>query len=498
LDLQFERMITGFSKIFARPQRRDIFEYAGSAMIAALLRWRSRLNYRLRCCAMAVLVGLLPFFSTPEEPQQALSRFVNMFLAQDAGAVLQIIHSDIVSEKDIRVNDVAGFLKRFPTGSLRFKEGRIDERFKSEDGKTERLKATLIFLGPTLAPKYPEPAVLHMTLLWVMEDGKWWLERPLNIGYTINTAAVYPTTLQEETAQRFLATLAVLDRLGLPGAEDLQLLYPGEQGTAVEQYKELENLYKSEKGSEGVDPGGRGVQVLLKAAAKSRGGLLQIYHEDFKKGPEDKRKPVPWEMFKDYVEAAVKHAKFLERREKTKQAETIYRGLIAIGRQFVDEPGGFHFMNWGLTFQKIGAQELSRILPTQGAPSKQMAKNLVNLTSRRLDLLQTAFACMDDMADYKGLKAAIIAAERSKDPVFRAWGINTLAILALKGAPADPETVKSAGAMALVTDLGMQEIALAALGRLASEPTGQLGRFIESQKEWVKSHQVYGTANTFQ
>jgi hypothetical protein len=452
---------------------------------------------RVCCCAAAGLIGLLPFFSTPEEPQQALSRFVNMFLAQDAGAVLQILHSDIVNEKDIRVNDVAGFLKRFPTGSLIFKEGRIDERFKSEDGKTERFKATLIFLGPTLAPKYPERAVLHMTLLWVMEEGKWWLERPLNIGYTISAAAVYPTTLQEETAQRFLAALAVLDGLGLPGAEDLQFLYPGEQGTAVEQYKELENLYRAEKGSEGVDPGGRGVQVLLKAATKSRGGLLQIYHEDFKKGPEDKRKPVPWEMFKDYVEAAVKHAKFLERREKTKQAETIYRGLIAIGRQFVDEPGGFQFMNWGLTFQKMGAQELSRILPTKGAPSKQTAKDLVNLTSRRIDLLQTAFACMDDMADYKALKAAIVAAGRSNDQVFRAWGINTLVILALKGAPADPETVKSAGAMALVTDLGMQQIALAALERLGSEPTGELRQFIDSQKEWVKGHQVYGTPNTF-
>ncbi len=331
-----------------------------------------------------------------------------------------------------------------------------------------------------------------------MEDGKWWLERPLNIGYTINTASAYPTPQQEEIAQRFLATLAVLDKLGLPGNEDLQFLDPADQGTAVEQYKELENLYKDEKGREGVDPGGRGVQVLLKAATKSHGGLLQIYHEDFRKGPEDKRKPVPWEMFKDYVDAAIKHAKFLEKREKIKQAETIYRRVISMGRQFLDEPGGFQFMNWGLTFQKQGAQELARILPINGNPSRQTAKNLVNLISRRLDLLQTAFGCMDDMADYKSLKAAIIAAERPNDQIFKAWGINTLAILALKGAPADPETVKSAGAMALVIDHGMQKIALAALEKLGSEPTGQLRRFIENQKEWVKSHQVYGTANTFQ
>lgn len=455
-------------------------------------------NHTVCCCAAIGLAGLLPFFATPEEPQQALNRFANMFLAQDAGAVLQIIHSDIIDGKDIRVKDIDSFLKRFPAGSLRLKDARIDERFKSEDGKTERFKATLGFLGPALAPQYPEPAVLHMTLLWVMEDGKWWLERPLNIGYTINTAFIYPTPQQEDTAQRFLATLAVLDKLGLPGNEDLQFLDPAEQGTAVERYKELENLYRAEKGRDGVDPGGRGVQVLLEAATKSHGGLLQIYHEDFKKGPEDKRKPVPWEMFKDYVDAAIKHGKFLERREKDKQAETIYRRVISVSRQILDEPGGFQFMNWGLTFQKQGAQELARILPTKGNPSRQAAKNMVNLISRRLDLLQTAFGCMDEMADYKSLKAAIIAAERPDDHIFKTWGINTLAILALKGAPADPETVKSAGAMALVTDQGMQRIAVAALEKLGSEPTGQLRRFIENQKEWVKSHQVYGKANTFQ
>lgn len=455
-------------------------------------------RHRICCYAAIGLVGLLPFFATPEEPQQALSRFVNLFLAQDAGAILQIIHSDIISGKDIRVNDVDRFLKRFPANSLRIKEIRVDERFKSEDGKTERFKATLVFFAPVLSPKYPEPAILNLSLLWVMEESKWWLERPLNIGYTVNTAAIYPTPQQEEAAQRFLTTLTVLDKLGLPGNEDLQFLYPVEQGTAVEQYKELENLYKAEKGREGVDPGGRGVQVFLKAATKSPGGLLQVYHEDFKKGPEDKRKPVPWEMFKDYVEAAIKHAKFLERREKTKQAETIYRRVCSMGRQFLDERGGFQFMNWGLTFQKEGAQELARIIPIKGNPSKQTAKDLVNLTSRRLDLLQTAFSCMDDMADYKSLKAAIIAAERSNDQIFKTWGINTLAILALKGAPADPGTVKSAGAMAIVTDLGMQKIALAALEQLGSEPTGQLRRFIENQKEWIQIHQVYGAANTFQ
>ncbi len=458
---------------------------------------RFQLNHRICCCAVFGLVGLFPFFATPEEPHQALSSFVNMFLAQDAGAVLNILHTDIVSEKDVRVTDVDAFLKRFPAKSLQFKEGIIEDRFKSEDGKTERIRTTLRFNGPVLAPQYPNPSVLDLTLLWVMDNNKWWLERPLKIEYTINNTSVYPTPLQEESAQRFLATLEILDKLGLPGNEDLQLLDPSEQGTAVEQYKELENLYKSEKVREGVDPQGPGVQVLLKAATKNRGGLLQLYHEDFKNQPGDRRRPVPWEMFKDYVDAAISHGKFLEKREKIKQAEMVYRRVTALGRQFLDEPGGFQFMNWGLLFQRQGAQELARILPSRN-PLKQTAKNVVSLSSRRLDLLQTAFGCIDDMADYKSLKAAIIAAERQNDRIFKTWGINTLAILALKGAPANPDIVKAAGAMVLVIDPGMQKIALAGLGKLGSEPTGQLRGFIDNQVEWVKNHQVYGTANTFQ
>ncbi len=135
-----------------------------------------------------------------------------------------------------------------------------------------------------------------------------------------------------------MATLAILDKLGLPGNEDLQLLDPPHQGTAIEQYKELENLYRSEKGREGVDPKGRGVQVLLEAATKNRGGLLQLYHEDFKNRSEDTRKPVPWEMFKDYVEAAIKHAKFLEKREKIKQAKRFTDALLPWAGSFLTSP----------------------------------------------------------------------------------------------------------------------------------------------------------------
>jgi len=445
---------------------------------------------------MVGLIGLLPFFGTTEEPQHALNNFVAMFLAQDSNALLKIIHPEVLSEKEIRLNDVDSFLRRFPAKSLKLQDARV-ERFKSEDDKTERFKAGLKFVGPVLAPQYPEPSVLNLSLLWVMEDGKWWLERPLSIFYAVSSAAPYPTPEQTETATRFVTALAVLDKLGLPGTEDLQLIEPVDSGTAEEHYKELENLYKSEGSPGGVDPGARGVQVLLKAATKNKGGLLRMYHGDFKSVPEDRRRPLPCDMFMNYVDAAIKHGKYLERRENPKRAETIYRRLVSMGRQLLDEPGGLQFMNCGLAIQKRGAQELARILPSRGNPSREQAQAVANLASRRLDLLQTALSCLDDMADYRSLRAAIIASERVNDQVFRPWGINTLAILALKGAPANPDAVKSAGAMIMVADSGMQKTASMALDKLAAEPSGQLRRFIENQKDWILKHQVYGPANTF-
>ncbi len=164
---------------------------------------RFQWNHQICCCVAIGLVGLFPFFATPEEPQQALSSFVNMFLAQDAGAVLNILHTDIVADKDVRVNDVDAFLKRFPARSLQFKEAVIEERFKSEDGKTDRIRSTLRFTGPVLAPQYPDRSVLNLTLLWVMEDNKWWLERPLKIDYTVNTTVGLPNTAARRISAAF-------------------------------------------------------------------------------------------------------------------------------------------------------------------------------------------------------------------------------------------------------------------------------------------------------
>ena len=162
--------------------------------------------------------------------------------------------------------------------------------------------------------------------------------------------------------------------------------------------------------------------MLLKGAGRSQGGLLQIYQGDFPSGPEDKRRPVPWDMFRDYVQAAIKLGKTYEKQAKLKDAERIYRRVISLGRQFLDEPGGFQFVNWGMTFQKQGAEALARLLTSSRSAEKQQASAFVNLTSRRLDLLQTALNSLDDMADYKSLKAAILASGRTGDPDLQTLG----------------------------------------------------------------------------
>jgi hypothetical protein len=449
------------------------------------------------CLALAGVMGVLPFFGSPEEPPAALQRFVTVFTGQDAAGFTKIIHSEITSEIDVTTEEVESFLKRYRSDSLKLESSNVDKRFKSEDGTTERFQASLTFRGPVLSPEYPDPSKLNMTLLWVMQDEKWWLERPLSIMCTVASSDAYPTEAQNETAARFEAAVAVLDQLGLPGKEDLGWVDYPSAGDAVAEYKELEKLHLQERGSKGVDARASGVQVLLKAAGRSQGGLLRIYQGDFPSGPEDKRRPVPWDMFRDYVQAAIKLGKTYEKQAKPKDAERIYRRVISLGRQFLDEPGGFQFVNWGMTFQKQGAEALALMLTSSRSSEKQQASAFVNLTSRRLDLLQTALNSLDDMADYKSLKAAILASARPGDMIFRPWGINTIAIFALRGAPAGPNAMSAAGGIVLVKNPIMEKKATAALNELASEPSGKVRSFIENQKEWIRNHQVYGSVQAF-
>lgn len=450
------------------------------------------------CIALAGLIGLSSFFWAAEEkPDAILQRFSQLFTAQDAAGITELIHPDVRSGKEIRPADVDKFLKRCHSGNLTLRTMKIDNRFKSEDGSTERITSTFIFQGPSLAKEFSGPSAMKMVLLWILEDGKWWLERPMSMEYRVNSQATFPTPMQEELAVRFEAAVAVLDKIGLASSTEGSLTGFVTKGSAVSDLKELEKLHLKERSSKGVHETAYGVQVLLKAAVHRPSGLRDLYHGDFKTDPADTRRPVPWDMFRDYFQAAISYGKSLEARGSKSKAEGVYRKLISLGRQFIEDSSGYQYYLWGLTFEKLGAQELVRVLPENAAAEKQAAQDLVNLASRRIDLLQTALNCLDDLVDYHSLKAAVSAAEGAGNGLFRLWGINTLSILAEKGAPASPSVSQSAGAVVLIGNPDMQRTASEALNRLASHSPREVKSFIEHQRRWVEKHRVYGTVQTF-
>jgi hypothetical protein len=458
---------------------------------------RLPISRHLCCFVFAGLAGILPFFKGAEAPEAALQHFVAMFKAQDAEAVYKIMYPEVVSQTELGVNDVDAFLKRYRSNTLTPEKVQVEKRLKSEDGEAERFQATLLFRSGVLSPQYKTPALLSMTLLWVLEEDKWWIERPLAINYVVTVNDPYPTAAQQETTLRFQTTLGILDKLGLPGSEDLEFLPPLSAGSGAEEYREIEKLYPQERSSRGIDPETRGVQVFLAAASRKQGGFLTVYQADFENDPSKGKQPPPWDMYRDYVRASIMLAKSFEKQKKFGRAESIYRKLIALGRQLLDEPGGYQFVAWGITFQKQGAEELARLLASTGGAQKDRMEAFARLASRRLDLLQTALNCLDDMTDYRSLESAIVACEPSHVGIFRPWAVNTLAILALKGAPANLDAIKQAGAMVIVDNPAMRQVAWKALEKIASEPSGKMAAFVERQKQWVTDHEVYGTVQNF-
>ncbi|MFH1115589.1 MAG: hypothetical protein V1792_16900 [Pseudomonadota bacterium] len=450
------------------------------------------------CIAIAGLIGLSSFiWSTGQNPEEALRKFAQLFTAQDAAGLTQIISPEIRAGKEIRTEDVERFLKRCHSRRLTLHDMKIDERFKSEDGSTERISSTFIFQGPPLAPEFQGPSSLKMVLLWILDDGKWWLERPMSIEYLVKSGAAFPTPKQEELALRFNTAVAVLEKIGLGGPEEDSLIGRPANGPAVSEFKELEKIHPKERDAKGVDQTAYGVQVLLRAAARRPAGLRELYHGDFKTDPADRRRPVPWDMFRDYVRAAISYGKSLEGRGSRTKAARVYRNIIALGRRFVEESGGYQYYLWGFTFEKLGAEELARVLPSTASVEKEAARNLAGLASRRIDLLQTALNCLDDLVDYNSLKAAITAAEGTEGGFFRTWGINTLSILAEKGAPADPSLAGTVGAAVMISNPGMERTASDALDRLSSRSPAEVKSFIEHQRRWVRKHRVYGTVQSF-
>jgi hypothetical protein len=459
--------------------------------------WFLRANSR-SCCAAIGLFGLLSFLGPSQSPQEAVTKFARAFETQDAGEMLKLIHPDVVEGKDVTKEVVGNFLERYKGRPHRLQTYRMDKRLISEDRATERFQATLLFSGPPLAPEYPAPAILEMVLLWVHENKQWWLERPISIRFRVTSNAAYPTQEQDEVAMRLQQTLDVLEKLGLRSPDGDSLGGGVSTGGADEDYRELERLHKTEKGPNGSDPNAGGVKVLLRAAARPPGTLLRLYHGDFADRDAGQRKPVPWTVLADYADAAIRHGKQQERRGNVRGAETTYRRIVALGRHVLEEPGGLHFLIWGTTFQKMGASELARLLAAKRAPDAPKAEAFSQLCSRRLDLLQTAFSCLDSVANYAALKAAIMAAQRDGDPNFRPWAVNTLAIFALKGAPASNEVIAKAGGFVLVSNPEMQKSAADALEQLASDPTGRMRSFVEDQKNWIRTHEVYAAVRTFQ
>lgn len=440
------------------------------------------------------LIGILSIFAGPApNPESAVKGFVKIFQSRDAVGMAKIIQPEIAKGKEWGPAQTEDFLKRYTRGLGRLEKMRLSKPMPSEDGTTKRCESHLVWEVNNVAPEFPGPALLEMDLLWALEKDKWWLERPLSIKYKVSSQTRYPTPEQEDMAARFVSALEVLERIGLPGKEDIPLCGRIVRGSAAKHYEELAKLYAQEKGRAGVDPKGRGVQVFLKAAVYENGGFLKEYYGDFRFGRNETRRAMPWDMFVAYASAAIKLGKIEQRRGNMDKAESIYRSVISFARQALSEPGGVQFITWGLRIQRQGALALSKILTLKGEGKRNEAAMLANLATRRLDLTNTCLSCLDEMADYRSLKASILAAQRVNDRTFRPWGINSLVILGLKQAPADGKVIEQAGAMVLVENPNMRRVALKALEGLGAEPTGKVRSFINLQRKWVSSHKVYGT-----
>jgi hypothetical protein len=392
---------------------------------------------------------------------------------------------------------VGHFLVRLNAQSASLKTSKLSPAPSKEEDGTRQFKAFLVFNSRGALPKDLGPAWLEMELLFTLRQEKWFLERPLSLRFRITTNKKYPTEAQDEIALRYVAAIQVIDKISLLGGEDIYVAPPPVEGSAQDLIAELEDLHKKELVDSAIPPKSRGVSIFVRAGSMRNGEFLKRYHGDFSGGGQDHRKPMPWDMFRDYAMAALKMGKTQEKRGDFKSAETIYRRLVGFGKLILDEPGGLQFVNWGLTFEKMGAQALLELYRDRPGPEAVRIAEFANLVSRRLDVLRTAQDCLDDMAEYRALKAAIIAAQKKGDTVFRPWAINTLCIFAYKGAPADESIVKRLGALALINDRGMQSIAEKALRDIAASSEQSVQNFIANQRQWVQNNKVYGASATF-
>ena len=149
------------------------------------------------------IIGILSYFSSPQPPEQALQRFVEILKNQDTAAFLGLIHPDIRAGKEVRGKDLEGFVTRYGGPDWSLETWNLDRQLQSEDQQTHRFQATLQFKGKILASRYPEPARLKMTSLWVYDQDRWWFERALDVNCSVSFPGRYPTPEQQEIAMRF-------------------------------------------------------------------------------------------------------------------------------------------------------------------------------------------------------------------------------------------------------------------------------------------------------
>ncbi len=450
------------------------------------------------CVALiALLLGFWSSESDIEKPESAVKRFTEAFTSGNAVSFSKMILPEIAKAKKIEVTDVGEFLVRMNSKSCSLERSKLVPVKGNEDQAPSQFKAFLVFETTGPARIYKGPTWLEMEILFTLFKKKWFLERPLSINLRMISHKSYPTPKQDEIALRYQAAMQVIDRIGLLGGEDMYIVGPRTKGSASELLSDLERLHRKELGDKGIEPNSRGVSVFVKAGSMQTGDFLKLYHGDFKSGPEDHRKPVPWDVFRDYAVGAIKMAKIQEKRGDLKSAEQIYRRLIGFGKIILDEPGGLQFVNWGLTFEKIGATALAELFKKSGNPDLVEISEFASLVSRRLDVLGTAQDCLDDMVEFNALKASIIASQKKGDSVFRPWAVNTLCIFAHKGAPARKSIIKEIGVLALISDREMQGVAQSSLKELYSKAETRTRSFIDQQIQWVKTNRVYGASIPF-
>jgi hypothetical protein len=438
------------------------------------------------------VLGIFPFFQTQEAPDKFVMEFAEHFIRRDSAAIYSLMHADVVDGTDLTVSELANLIKSYNPEGFKLKQLKIDKRMKAEDESAERIQTTLTFEGPVLDSNYPAPVQMKFVQLWIFDKKRWWLERIVSMDTNVFSDQKYPTAKQNEVANQFTATLAILDKLGLQSQEAFQLVNLSKGENSAEDYRDLERAYERERGPKGLDYKANSMQLFLKAISRSEGGLLKVYQSDFQIDISDKRKPVPWKMFHEYVDSTIARAKQLEKSGKFQHAITLYKKIIGLGSQLLNEQGGYQFAFWGTYFQKQAAEHLYKIAEGQ---EKNVCAKLISNCSRKLDLLQTALGCLNQMRDYDSLKAAEIAATRHGDQLFLNWGINNLVIFALKGAPANENVCRKLGNTALVINPEMQKTAQDLLQSIAIEPSGKTKKMIDFQTEWVKSHNIYEAYN---